>query len=109
MAGCAGPAVNNDLPMIRYDRDTEYRTEDTALGFTVTINHSRGQLLPELSAVGQSCRQALTAVAGDIAERRGRRIAPINDQRIRTSFVRNPLLGVTYCSATAPVFWETSR
>jgi hypothetical protein len=109
LTGCSVPDPNADLPMTRYDRETEYRTEDTLTGFTVTINHSRGQLVPDMGTVGQSCRQALVTVAQEIAERRGRRIAPINDSRIRTSFVRNPVTGLTHCSATVPVFWESRR
>jgi hypothetical protein len=41
-------------------------------------------------------------VAHDIAENRGKKIQPINEQRIRLSFGRNGFTGITSCSATAP-------
>jgi hypothetical protein len=106
LAGCATPVAYTYGAMTRYDKDTEYRTDDTLKGFTLTISHSRYQFIPETEAVALSCRQALTSLAYEIGERRGRKIAPVNEQRIRMSFGRNGFSGITSCSATAPVDWD---
>jgi len=102
LAACATPAKYTDQPMQTFDRDTDYRVDERPNGFTVTIYYSRYQFIPESDAVAAACRQALTAVAHDIAENRGKKIQPINEQRIRLSFGRNGFTGITSCSATAP-------
>jgi hypothetical protein len=52
-----------------------------------------------------ACKQAFTSLAYDLADQRGRKIVPINEQRIKMSFGRNGFSGTTSCSATAPVEW----
>ncbi len=95
--------------MQRYDKDTEYSVEDTPAGFTVSIYYSRYQMIPESDAVAVACKSALTAIAWDQAERRGRKIEPVNEQRIRLSMGRNGLSGITSCSASAPATWAATR
>jgi len=109
VAACtAGPVSYTDLPMTRYDPDTTYAVENSAQGFTLTIEYARYQFVPESRPVLSACKQALTALAYDLAEQRGRKILPINEQRIRTSFGRNAFGGMTLCSATVPVQWDES-
>jgi hypothetical protein len=106
LSGCATPIGYTNLPMQTYDKDTEYRTDDTPNGFTLTIYYSRYQFIPESSALATACRQSLTSIAFEVAERRGRKIKRVEEQRIKMSFGRNGLSGITSCSATAPVEWE---
>lgn len=106
LQGCATPVAYTNQPLARYDKDTEYHTDDTPKGFSLTIYYSRYQFIPESEAVGTACRQVLMALAYEIAEQRGRKIAPINEQRIKTSFGRNGFSGITSCSATVPVEWD---
>ena len=106
LAGCATPVSYTNAPLATYDKDTEYRADDTPGGFTVTIYYSRYQFIPESSAVAVACKQALTALAYDLAEKRGRKIRPVEEQRIRMSFGRNGVTGITSCSATVPVEWQ---
>ncbi len=106
LTGCATPVGYTNEPMARYDKDTEYRVDDRPNGFTLTIYYSRYQFIPESDAVAVACRQALTALAHEIAEKRGRQIKPIDTQRIRMSFGRNGVTGITSCSATAPADWS---
>jgi hypothetical protein len=106
MAGCATPVGYTNQPLATYDKDTEYRADDTPTGFNLTIYYSRYQFIPESGAVAVACKQALTALAHDLAQQRGRKIKPVDEQRIRLSFGRNGLSGVTSCSATAPVEWQ---
>lgn len=105
LAGCASPVGYTNQPLTSYDKDTEYRTDDNADGFALTIYYSRYQFIPETSATAAACKQALTALAYDLAEKRGRKIKPVNEQRIKMSFGRNGVVGITSCSATAPVEW----
>jgi hypothetical protein len=48
----------------------------------------------------------ITSLAYDVAEKRGRQIKPVVEQRIRTSLGYNGITGVSSCSATAPVEWQ---
>jgi hypothetical protein len=103
LGACATPVSHTNRPMQTYDRDTEYQVEERPGGFALTIYYSRYQFIPESDAVALACRSSLTAIAHEVAERRGRRIQQINEQRIRISMGRNGLTGITSCSATAPV------
>lgn len=105
LVGCASPIVYTDQPMSSYDKDTDFAVVDRPGGFTLTINYGRYQFIPESSAVATACRSALTSVAHDLAEKKGRRIEPINEQRIKISMGRNGFTGMTTCSASAPVNW----
>ena len=104
---CTTPVGYSNAPLATYDKDTEYRADDTPTGFTLTIYHSRYQFFPESDAIAQSCKSALTSLAHDLADKRGRKISPVNEQRIKISFGRNGVSGVTSCSATAPIEWAS--
>lgn len=93
-------------PMKEYDKNTRYSIEATPLGFDITILYSRYQFIPESDAVAFSCKQAVTSIAWDQAERESREIQVINEQRIRVSMGRNGLTGITTCSASAKVQWK---
>lgn len=103
LGACATPVGHSNRPMQTYDRDTEYQVEERPGGFALTIYYSRYQFIPESDAVALACRSSLTAIAHEVAERRGRRIQQVNEQRIRLSMGRNGVTGITSCSATAPV------
>jgi hypothetical protein len=83
----------------------DYAVAETPDGFTVTVRHSRYQFVPETAAVQQACRAQLLAAAHEVAERKGRRIEQVNEQRIQISTGRNGLTGITSCEASAPVRW----
>ena len=106
VVGCATPMVYTDRPMTALDRDTEYAIEDQADGFTITVNYTRFQFIPESSAVATACKSALTSIAFDHADRKKRKIDPINEQRIRISMGRNGFTGITSCSAQATAQWQ---
>jgi hypothetical protein len=104
--GCATPVSYTNSPLSTYDKDTEYAIDDRPDGFAVTVYYSRYQFIPESGAVAVSCKSALTSIAHDHADKRGQKIEPINEQRIRISMGRNGLSGITSCSATATALWE---
>jgi hypothetical protein len=108
IAGCATPVGYSNQPFETYDKDTEYRADETPTGFILSVYYSRFQFFPESEAVAISCRQALTSLAYELAEKRGRKIVAVNEQRIKMSFGRNGLTGITSCSAAAPVEWAAN-
>ena len=108
VAGCATPVAYTDRPGTAYDKDTEYIVEDTPGGFVLTVNYSRYQFIPESTAVQTSCRSQLTSIAHELAEKRGRKIQPIDEQRIKISMGRNGFSGITSCSANVAARYAAS-
>lgn len=92
--------------MMLYDKDTEYAVEEKPAGFSLTVYYSRYQFIPESSAVATACKSTLTSLAWELAEKRGKQISPINEQRIRISMGRNGLSGITSCQANTEVSWK---
>jgi hypothetical protein len=108
LAGCATPVSYTTASMSTYDKDTEYAIDERPGGFGLTVYYSRYQFIPESDALAVACKSALTSLAWDIAERKGKKIEQINDQRIRISMGRNGLSGITSCQASAIVEWKAS-
>jgi hypothetical protein len=106
LISCTTPLKYTDKPLQPYDRDTQYRIDETSKGFVITIYYSRFQFYPELSAIALACKSALTSIAYEHAQRGNRGIKPINEQMIRISTGRNIAAGVTSCSATVQVEYE---
>lgn len=106
LAGCATPVSYTNAPFTTYDRDTEFAIEEKSDGFDITVNYSRYQFIPESTVVALACKSALTTIAYEAAEKRKRKIAPINDQQIKISTGRNLINGVTTCSANTSAKWE---
>lgn len=106
IGSCATPMRQTDAPMVPYDRDTEYAVTPRERGFALTIYYSRYQFIPESSAVAIACKSALTSIAYEHAEKEGKRIQPLNEQRVRISMGRNGFTGMTSCSATTIAEWE---
>ncbi len=106
LAACASPVSHTNAPMSTYDKDTEYSAEDRSDGFSLTVYYSRYQFIPESDAVATACKSALMALGWEIAERKGRKIEPINEQRVRISMGRNGVSGITSCQAFAVVEWK---
>ena len=107
LSSCATPVSHTNAPVSTYDKDTEYSVEEAPDGFGITVYYSRYQFIPESDAVATACKQQLTAIAWEHAEKKGRAIEPVNDQRIRISMGRNGLSGITSCQAYAPVRWKS--
>ena len=102
LVGCATPAPQGGTAA---DRDAQYKVEDRPDGFLLSITYDRYQFIPESSAVAAACKQQLTATAFDVADKKGRKIEPVNEQRIRLSMGRNGFTGITSCEASVPVVW----
>jgi len=103
---CATPVSHTNIPLATYDKDTEYGIEERPDGFGITVYYSRYQFIPESDAVATACKSALTSIAWEVGEKKGKQIEPINEQRIRISMGRNGLSGITSCQAFAVVNWK---
>lgn len=106
LSACATPVSHTNVPLATYDKDTEFGIEDRPDGFGITVYYSRYQFIPESDAVAIACKSALTAIAWEVSEKRGREMEPINEQRIRVSMGRNGLSGITSCQASAVAKWK---
>jgi hypothetical protein len=106
LSACATPTVFSQSHLVAYDKDTDYAVDSLNNGFTLSILYSRYQFIPESNAVLLACKSYLTTIAYDLADKNGRGIEPINEQRIRISMGRNGLTGITSCSATAIAIWK---
>lgn len=106
LIGCAIPTKQTDALLTPYDKDTEYAVTPRPDGFAIAVNYSRYQFIPESGAVAIACKSALTAIAYEQADKQGRKIQPLNEQRIRISMGRNGLSGITSCSALAIAEWQ---
>lgn len=87
------------------DRDATYKVENRPGGFMISSTYTHRQFIPESDVVQAACKQRLMATAHDYAKSFGRKIEPVNEQRIRISMGRNGLTGMTSCEASAPVMW----
>ncbi len=106
LSACATPVSHTNIPLSTYDKDTEYGLEDRPDGFEIVVHYSRYQFIPESDAVATACKSALTSIAWEVAEKKGRKIDPINEQRIRISMGRNGFSGITSCQAFAVAKWK---
>jgi len=103
---CATPVSHTNIPLSTYDKDTEYGIEQREDGFGITVYYSRYQFIPESDAVTVACKSQLTSIAWEYADKVGKEIEPINEQRIRISMGRNGFTGITSCQAFALVKWK---
>ena len=105
LVGCTTPLRYTEKPLQPYDRDTQYRIDSVYNGFVITINYSRFQFWPEISAVALACKSSLTSIAYEYAQKKNLNIKPINEQMIKISTGRN-MAGITSCSATVLVQYQ---
>lgn len=106
VAGCATPVSYTNRPLATYDKDTEYDVQENPDGFGIAVYYSRYQFIPESDAVATACKSQLTSIAWEYAAKLGKKIRPVNEQRIRISMGRNGFSGITSCQAYAPVEWK---
>ena len=107
VVGCATPRQFTTKP---YDQisigGAKYRIDEAEDGFIINMHYSRYQFFPESDAVAAAAKSELTSVAYEIAKIKGKKIKPINSQRIRVSMGRNGMTGITSCTLNAPVEYE---
>ena len=69
--------------LISYDKDTKYGIEYHNDGFSVAVSYSQYQIIPESNAVAIACKNQLITIAQEYADRVGKEIEQINEQKIR--------------------------
>ena len=106
LVACVAPTPQTDAAMAEYDKDTQFAITPRADGFAIAVNYSKYQFIPESAAIAVECKSAITAIAYEHAEKQGRKLLPLNEQRIRISLGRNTFTGVTSCSALAIAQWQ---
>jgi len=106
ITSCAAPMSFSDMPLSRYDKNTEYGIKDRTDGFDIAVLYSKYELIPASDAVAMACKSSLTSIAWEVSEKKGRQIAPINEQTIKISMGRNGLSGMTSCRAFATAKWK---
>jgi hypothetical protein len=106
LAGCATPVSHENVAMHTYDQNTEYSISEHPKGYTITVFYSRYQFIPESDAVATACKAALTSIGWETADKQGKEIKSINEQRIKISMGRNGLSGITSCQASVLVEWK---
>tara|TARA_B110001469_G_C9569395_1_gene282338 strand:- start:230 stop:529 length:300 start_codon:yes stop_codon:yes gene_type:complete len=90
----------------RYDKNTTYRIDERADGFTITMYYSRYQFIPESDAVAAAAKSNLTSICYDVADSKGKEIKPINEQRIKMSMGRNGISGITSWTGNVKAFYK---
>jgi hypothetical protein len=105
LVGCSTPATLTDAPMTTYDNHTKYRIDESADGFVIVVSYSRYLGHAESEAVAVECKSALTNIAYDHADKLGKKIETINEQRIKLSLGYSGLSGVGSCSARSEARW----
>ncbi len=106
LTGCATAVRQSEAPLSQYDKNTKYGVEPRPDGFGMSVYYSRYQFIPESDAVATACKQQVTAIAFEHAEKLGKEIQPVNEQAVRISMGRNGLSGITSCSAFATAKWK---
>jgi hypothetical protein len=76
-SACTTPANFSNQPLSRHDANTQYSIEEASDGFGISVLYTRYQFIPESDAILAACKQALTSLAYDLAERRDREIRGI--------------------------------
>jgi hypothetical protein len=104
--GCATPARYTNSPQATYDKHVEYAIDTRDDGFSIRVSCLHSHPLPDNDAVADACKIALTTIAQEYAENNGKKIQPINEQRIEISMGQNGVNEITTCSANALAQWQ---
>jgi len=106
IVGCSSPMRLSKVPLAKYDKYTKYGVKERADGFEITVFYSKYQFIPESSVIVSASKTTATSIAYEVAETKGRKIKPINEQRIKVSTGRNGISGKTSCLVVAIAEWE---
>jgi hypothetical protein len=106
ITGCTAPVKYENTPLKVYDKNTKYTIEPSKNGYYTIIDYTRYQFIPESDSVATACKSQLTAIAWEYADKQGKDIKHINEQRIQISLGRNELSGITSCKAKVFVKWK---
>jgi hypothetical protein len=106
LVSCATPVGYTEEELSRYDKNTTYRIDERDDGFTITMYYSRYQFIPESDAVSVAAKSNLTSICYEVADSKGVKIKPINEQRIKMSMGRNGFSGITSWTGAVKAFYK---
>lgn len=107
LVGCGKPFIYSNETLIKYDNHARYRIGENEKGFKIIVYYSRYQFIPESVGVKVACRNYVKRIADEIAEQKGKKLLPIDEQEIRISINRDDYTGITSCSARVSVKYES--
>jgi hypothetical protein len=106
MVGCAAERYTPEEKMKLWsDGATEYAVEDTEDGFNLSLFHSRWQFFRSSAAIEKTGKEAMYAIADEVAAERKRPIGDISDRRIKSNMGRT-FWGTTSWAAMVRVLWK---
>ena len=105
LVGCHAQKFT-DQPMTEWrDGDTEYAFDEHDDGFTLYVFHSRFQFFKSSERIAATGRDALEAIAEEIAEENNKEIEPIKKSKIKSEIGRSGW-DVTSWSAMVRVYYK---
>lgn len=101
LSGCSySPIQHSDIPLIKYNDETRFGIRERANGFEIEVFYSKHQYAADFDTTLKMCKNNLTFIALDYAEKKGKPLDKINEQRIKYSVGRNGnIIGETSCRA----------
>ena len=90
----------------KFDQDTEYLIYPNGLGFGLVVEYSKYQFVPSQTEISRVCLQKISEVAKYSASLYGQDIEVGSSVQPNIQISRQPLTGVTTCTAQAIVFWN---
>ena len=101
LCACTPQVAMYQGPMRRVGNNTYVAVEDSAQGFLITVEYNPNFGSGDTAA---ACKSALLSQASAYADSRGKKIQPINEQRITISVGYRGL--APGCLAQVPVEWQ---
>lgn len=106
LVGCSSPNTYTNAEMTPYDDRTEYHIEDQADGFTIFVNYTQYSMVHSRIGISEAGKSAMMSLAYELADKRGKKLQPIEEQRVKMSTGRNGLSGNSFWGGTVRVFYQ---
>ena len=98
VCGCFTAQNLTDESLVQYDKHTKYTISDeTDEGFTLTVYYGRYQFFTSRGNIAWDAFDKLKIIAREIAQEKGKKIKPVKQEELITSYGRNAMTSTTYC------------
>ena len=109
LAGCA--SKREYIPQqeaYSYDKNTSFAMQEESDGFMLTVDYAKEPSFLEFhSAIAKQCKSQLTSIARELSDKTGRKIKPVNEERITISVGDDDNdARKVHCHAQVKVEWE---
>ena len=102
-AGCSSAPSEDTTTFPPQETGEFHILEEGPGGFTLAVNYRRYQFVPDSAVVANACRTSLTVIARELADLRGHKLQPIDEQSMQLTVGLDNATSMTTCSATIPV------